>query len=396
VLIKNETVTLNSNYLAKHKSFTHVIQKMNPPSGFWYSASFLDTNKNSNCSINLKTFVNYIRLENVTILTKNITFFTSKSSLLNYYKYFYKEKDKSSLLFEIEFLNVTSLMKINCKLSVFIREPNSYTFNNEYVIWRNDSDSICAIKLGNPAKNKWYYLLINSEHAISVTARTEGKNQLMPQFKKIFKAFRQIKASKTSFLFNTISSAKTNELLLESELPYAIKFHTNANDLGSVINIKIINPVIQYFSSVEHFPIQQSMSNNETVTILMHVCLLTEFSIDLIKGCSHTQSGLTFEFKSFMKNNKQQVFVTNRSKINKTMLSAIFPRPGSWGLIFRKECFSSKSNVTKCKSMNQIKSERIDIEIIQCVRFSCDKYGECLFNQSNNSQVCECSNGKYI
>ena len=398
---KNASILLNSKNISKQNSFAYFIRKINPPNGYWYSAAYidyLDAETSSNCSINLNVSFNNNKQNNVTILTTNRKKFTNKNSLINYYKYFYSEFEKPSLSFKI--IISTSLTKINCSLIAFIQEsqiPDANEFSNQNFNWINDSNSSCKINLDNPAKNKWYYLMVKSDpgHAFSIIAKTEDDTQSRSHFKNIFKAFRQIKDQKTTFLFNTITSFKTNELAIESDFPSVIEFHTNENNLGNILNIKINIPVVQHFPRIEHSLLNENTTDldvfSKSETILIHVCLLEKLSKNLIKNCSKT--GQILAFKSITRRNKSYALFMNSSNTEKSIFSTIFPRIGPWYLTFEKECFDFNGQAIKCESMNVIHTGFISIESNQFVIFNCNK-NKCTFNESDKAQHYECAGGK--
>lgn len=318
--------------------------------------------------------------------------------MLNYYKYFYKETEKPYLTFEVKFSE--SLAQINCSSIAYIREsriPDSSENENEIFNWFNDSNSSCSIKLVNAVRNKWYYLLVKSVSGqkVSILTKSEDEHQLVSNFRHVFKAFRQIKNAQTIFLFNSFSSLKTNELMIENEQPNVIEFFTNENDLGHILNIEILVPLVQDSLRIEHLLRDQnstgSLTRNET--ILLHICLLKELSTRLVENCSKNGSSLKLSFKRIYRGNKSQTLLMNGPRGTKNMINAIFPRIGPWYLVFKKECITFDGQVIKCKPINVIHAEFVSIESNPCAVFDCNDSGECKFNQSFRAQACECRKG---
>ena len=388
----------NTKTLTHQKPYSYFIRKRYPSIGYWYSAAYLDSKTISNCSVELSISFDAHKQNNVKILRTNRKQVSAENLLLNYYKYFYKETAKPCLTFEIKFSE--SHAQINCSLIAYIREsriPNSSENEIETFNWFNDFNSSCTIKLVNAVRNKWYYLLVKSVSGQQVTIlpKSEDEHQSVSNFRHVFKAFRQVKNAQTIFLFNSYSSLKTNELMIENERPNVIEFFTNENDLGHILNIGILVPLVQDSSRIEHSLQDRNSTDSfsQSETILLHICLLKELSTRLVENCSKNGSGLILSFKRIYRRNKSQTLLMKGPRGTKNMINAVFPRIGPWYLVFKKECITFDGQVIKCKPINVIHAEFVSIESNPCAVFDCNNSGECKFNQSYRPQACECRGG---
>jgi len=402
-----------------------------PNAGFWYSASFVDSNDQMvkpdllrfNCSFYLTASVSLWKINDTIIVSPNATVSSTPHAFFKIYKYITSSNFDGAVTFEMKFQDSSN----TCELTALLRQSafpdmTMFTKNDDFILCKTSgafNQTSCELKIDYPLSNAWIYVGISSNcnytldvdstrdcypshsslisQPIGLTTEVAGLTRvgLSQECLKLappIETFRFIGPTYFSvkYYFNSNYNRSNSVLIRSDQKPYFIEFLVDLANNGGTLSFSLINNLVidpNYTAEViDNASValnNQSSRVNEFnisgIKIVLKTCLLFN-SMSSYKSCptGYDQSTLSFT----------NIYTNLRMNIP-------YPMMGKWYLALWKECFNSSTNEMIACPRGYVPYAVIKMSSDQCANDYCGEYGTCYIinSQLNLVSSCKCSGG---
>lgn len=223
-LYLNQTISGKPNQ-NKQELFLNVTS---PPSGYWYSASFVDSNDQTvkpdflrlNCSFFLTASLSIWQINDTVSIFPNFPVTSLDHQMFKIYKLITSSQYSGPLEFSLSFNSTDLAIKKNCSLIALLKQStfpdmNNFTTNDNFInCYSTDSNtnSSCRLSAQYPLVNTIYYLAVSSNCSYTLEANVVSNCSFSRHF-DIFTNNQKALANLNPYIVTSLMNNSTTKLV---------------------------------------------------------------------------------------------------------------------------------------------------------------------------------------